>query len=155
MKQNEKVFNNSYNNIYYGLEKTNKSSSIEISPLVSHIYEESTTEDITDIISKKVMDDIIYEEYHKTKWYEKYIDETKKIEKSDITDIYYYFKKILVNKNTYNSVEAFCGIAEFFKINYKMLYNDIISIEDKAEILNILKETYGLKNRFKGINQLY
>ena len=68
----------------------------------------------------------------------------KKIEKGDLTSIYYYFKNILEEHN-FDEMESFCAIAEFFKLNYKLLYDDVISIESKAKILNALKDNFNIK----------
>ena len=84
---------------------------------------------------------------------EKYV--FKNVEKNDIPDIYCYFKDILSNKNGYNELDAFCAIAEFFKLNYSNLYHDVISIESKAKILEILKENHRLGSEFKQVGRLY
>lgn len=75
-----------------------------------------------------------------------------KIEKNDISDIYYYFKELLEEQN-FDELECFCAIAEFFKLNYKSLYDDFISIESKAKLLNALKEEYNIK--FEKTNKLF
>lgn len=76
----------------------------------------------------------------------------KKIEKGDLTNIYYYFKNILEEQN-FDEMESFCAIAEFFKLNYKLLYDDVISIESKAKILNALKDNFNIK--FEKTNRLF
>lgn len=76
----------------------------------------------------------------------------KKIEKGDLTSIYYYFKNILEEHN-FDEMESFCAIAEFFKLNYKLLYDDVISIESKAKILNALKDNFNIK--FEKNNRLF
>lgn len=76
----------------------------------------------------------------------------KKIEKGDLTSIYYYFKNILEEHN-FDEMESFCAIAEFFKLNYKLLYDDVISIESKAKILNALKDNFNIK--FEKTNRLF
>lgn len=76
----------------------------------------------------------------------------RKIDKSDMPEIYYYFKDILEAQN-FDELECFCAIAEFFKLNYKSLYDDVITIESKAKILNSLKEDYNIK--FEKNNKLF
>lgn len=150
----DKIINNSYDAVEYGTESL-RSSSISISPLVSDRYEESISENIEEIfIRKKLYEDVanIYEE---SKYFEKYGKEYKKLEKADVSDIYYTFKGELKKKNDYSIVQIFCAIAEFFDLNYKTLYNDIITIEDKAEILENLRETYGLEKEFAKSKKLF
>ena len=93
--------------------------------------------------------------YEHSKYFQKYGREYKKLEKADVTDIYYTFKDELKKANDYSIVQIFCAIAEFFDLNYKTLYNDIITIEDKAEILENLRETYGLEKEFAKSKRLF
>lgn len=185
MEQNRSIYNNSYNSVDYGMERTMQSASIAVNPRVD-IYEESTTEDITNLYNRQRIYETLFEEFKKSPYFEKYgkmqkkkrqkfkqdtslfgehpyIDDIneecdieemsdknledydfKKIEKSELPEIYYYFKDILEAQN-FDELECFCAIAEFFKLNYKLLYDDIISIESKAKILNLLKDTFNIK----------
>lgn len=219
MKQNASILNNSYNSVDRGDERTSQSSTITISPLID-TYEESTTEDITNLYSTAKLYDILYDTFQESPFFEKYgkpvlkkkykqeteekitndfvigdeddsneppfydeqedsddyneengnmygIDDYtkdasimekyifKNVEKTDIPQIYYYFKDIIVGKHGYNELEAFCAIAEFFKLNYSYLYHDVISIESKAKILEILKENHRLGSEFKQVGKLY
>ena len=52
-------------------------------------------------------------------------------------------------------MQIFCAIAEFFELNYKTLYNDIISLEDKSEILEALQESYGLESTLSSSKKLF
>ena len=81
MKQSDKIFNNSYNSVDYGVESLNKNSVIAVSPMVSDIYEESTTEDISNIISRNSLYEMLMQEFEKSDWFVKYKDTSKKIEK--------------------------------------------------------------------------
>jgi hypothetical protein len=55
----------------------------------------------------------------------------------------------------FNNVQIFCAIAEFFDVNYKVMYNDVIALEDKVVILEQLSEMYGLKKKFSNVNRLF
>ena len=88
-------------------------------------------------------------------YFKKYGREAKKLEKRDISDIYYTFKDELKKKDSYSLVQIFCAIAEFFELNYKTLYNDIISLEDKSEILEALQESYGLESTLSSSKKLF
>ena len=93
--------------------------------------------------------------YEASEFYEKYGQDCKKLEKADISNVYYTFKRQLLEKDDYNLVQVFTTIAEFFDLNYKTLYNDIISLEDKAEILEILRDMYGLESQFAKSKKLF
>ena len=141
----DKIINNNFDNVDYGTEALSQSP-IAVSPLVYDRYEESLSEDVSEIYARKKMEEDLEEIYQASSYYQKYGQEVKKLEKRDIADIYYLFKDELKKKDSYTLVQIFCGIAEFFDLNYKTLYNDIISLEDKAKILEILQESYGLES---------
>lgn len=139
----DKILNNDYNSVDYG---TEKGSAIAISPFVSDRYEESISENIEELYLRKRVNEKLVELYEASPYFKKYGKE-KKLEKADIPEIYYTFKAELRKDASYSLVQIFCAIAEFFELNYKTLYNDIISLEDKAEILENLRESYGLETQ--------
>lgn len=141
----DKIINNNFDNVEYGTEALSQSP-IAVNPMVYDRYEESLSDDISEIYTRKKMYEDLAEIYEASPYYQKYGKEVKKLEKRDIGDIYYSFKDELNKRDSYTLVQIFCGIAEFFDLNYKILYNDIISLEDKAQILEILQEAYGLES---------
>ena len=150
----DKIINNSYDAVDYGQEALSQSP-IAINPLVSDQYEEATSENIEDIYTRKSLYNQMSELYEASEFYEKYGQDCKKLEKADISNVYYTFKRQLLEKDDYNLVQVFTTIAEFFDLNYKTLYNDIISLEDKAEILEILRDMYGLESQFAKSKKLF
>lgn len=144
MKQNDSILNNSYNTFDYSKDRGTNSPAIAIDPDVVSNYEESTTEDITRVYEKAELNKTMLEAFESSPWYKKYSQNQKKVEKSDMSDIYYHFHDILIEKRDCTEVDAFCTIAEFFDMNYKALYNDILTIATKIQVLNDLKDTYGL-----------
>lgn len=150
----DKIINNSYDAVDYGQEALSQSP-IAINPLVSDQYEEATSENIEDIYTRKNLYNQMSELYEASEFYEKYGQDCKKLEKADISNVYYTFKRQLLEKDDYNLVQVFTTIAEFFDLNYKTLYNDIISLEDKAEILEILRDMYGLESQFAKSKKLF
>lgn len=150
----DKIINNNYNKVDFGQEVLSQSP-IAINPLVSDLYEEATSENIEDLYVKRELYNELCNLYESSEFYEKYGQEYKKIEKGDISNVYYTFKQLLLNKSNYNLVQIFTTIAEFFDLNYKTLYNDIISLEDKAEILEILRDMYGLETQFAKSKKLF
>ena len=150
----DKIIINSYYAVDYGQEALSQSP-IAINPLVSDQYEEATSENIEDIYTRKNLYNQMSELYEASEFYEKYGQDCKKLEKADITNLYYTYKHQHLEKNDYNLVQVFTTIAEFFDLNYKTLYNDIISLEDKAEILEILRDMYGLESQFAKSKKLF
>lgn len=150
----DKIINNSYDAVDYGQEALSQSP-IAINPLVSDQYEEAIAENIEDIYTRKKIFNQMSELYEASEFYDKYGQDCKKLEKADISNVYYTFKHQLLEKDNYNLVQIFTTIAEFFDLNYKTLYNDIISLEDKAEILEILRDMYGLESQFAKSKKLF
>jgi len=116
---------------------------------VTSLYEEATTEDISEIYTRNRLNELMLELFDKSPWAEKYGGENKnKVEKCDMSDIFYYFHNKLLDMYECNEVDVFCTIAEFFDMNYKILYQDILTIDTKIQVLNTLKETKGLSKEF-------
>lgn len=150
----DKIINNNYNNVDFS-EQCLSTSPIAVSPMVYDRYEESLSEDIGDMYVRKEIYDALLSIYENSEYYKKYGKDVKKLEKKDVADIYYSFKQQLTMNTTYSLVQIFCAIAEFFDLNYKTLYNDVISLEDKAQIIEILQETYGLENTISKSKRLF
>ena len=150
----DKIINNNYDNVDYSYGFTS-STPIAISPLVSDRYEDALSEDIGELYARRHIYEDVAEIFEASPYFQKYGRETKKLEKRDVSDIYYTFKDELKKKDSYSLVQIFCAIAEFFELNYKTLYNDIISLEDKAEILEILQESYGLESTLSTSKRLF
>ena len=79
----------------------------------------------------------------------------KKVERCDLFKIYYHFKDELQKQNEFSIIQIFCTIAEFFDLNYKTLYNDILTLEDKVNILEHLEKEYGLDKHFARSKALF
>ena len=99
----DKIINNSYDAVDYGQEALSQSP-IAINPLVSEQYEEATSENIEDIYTRKNLYNQMSELYEASEFYEKYGQDCKKLEKADISNVYYTFKHQLLEKNDYNLV---------------------------------------------------
>lgn len=149
-----KLFNNNFDEVDYGQERT-KGSTITIEPAITARYEESITENIEDIYTHNKLMSRLSELYNESPYFQKYGIENKKIERADLEELYYYFKDVLLKENEYNLIQIFCAIVEFFNLNYKKMYNDIISLTDKAIILSQLTEQFGLQQRFSESKRLF
>ena len=109
----DKIFENSFDKVEYGVERTTQES-IQISPFVEKQYEESVSENIDELYVIRRLMKIMYDLYLNSEFFEKYgqkqhIDASKdsstlqyedlvynpvakKIERGDLFKIYYYFK---------------------------------------------------------------
>jgi esterase/lipase superfamily enzyme len=147
-----KVLNNSYNAVD---RETGTTSAITISPFVSHLYQESVSDDISDLYQSKITDEMMYDLFLESPFYDKYKNSTKKIEKGDAYEIYIYFRDLLMEKMpSINIIQIFFAIMEFFEFNYDKMYNDIISINDRSKILEVLENVYGYKSELS-CNKLF
>lgn len=172
----DKIFENSFDKVEYGIERTTQAS-IQISPFVEKQYEESVSENIDELYTRRRSMQLMYELYLKSEFFEKYgqkphVDASndsssllyegliynpvvKKIEHGDLFKIYYYFKDALQKQHEFSIIQIFCMIAEFFDLNYKTLYNDILTLEDKVNILEHLEKEYGLEKHFASSKALF
>lgn len=150
----DKIFNSGFNNVEYGSERATQQE-ISISSAVSDRYEENTSESIEDVYTRRKMMEKMEQFYEESEFYEKYGQEPKRVDRCDFFKIYYYFKDKLKELYEYDAVQIFCAIAEFFDLNYKVIYKDIITLEDKVEILDILEDQYGLDKPLQNSKKLF
>lgn len=151
----DKIQNSGYDNVDYGMERTTQSP-IQIDPYAEDMFEETTSENIEELYSKRNMMTVMNELYEQSEYFDKYGGtKPKKVERGDLFGIYYYFKDELRKKHEYTIVQIFITIAEFFDLNYRTLYNDILTLEDKVEILDHLESEYGLERDFARSNPLF
>lgn len=150
----DKIFNSTYNNVDYGND-SGLPSQISVSPRVEDLYEENLSDDMSGVYTIKKLHEDMAKLYKSSPYYEKYGKSDKKIERADAFDIYYTFKGKLLETQEYTIVQIFCEIAEFFGLNYKTLYNDILTLEDKVNILDCLSEKYGLQKQFSESKRLF
>lgn len=119
-------------------------SSIRINALVQDIYED-TNGDIIKARLDKLINERMYEIFNESPFSGKY-DNGQKIEKLDLLDMYYYFRNILISENKYTLSQIFICFAEFFDVNYKILYNEVSAL-DKSVIIRDLSDNTNLKNK--------
>ena len=150
----DKIIDNSFDKVEYGVERTTQAS-IAISPFIEDRYEESVSENIDEIYTRRNLTKLMDDLYHESEYFEKYGNNLKKIERCDMFGIYYHFKDELMKKNEFSIIQIFCAIAEFFDLNYKILYNDILTLEDKVKILDQLEKEYGLEKQFTKSKALF
>ena len=117
-------------------------------PTMAEQYDETLTNDIIELYTNRITDDLMHNLYMTSPFYEKYEKNFKKIEKCDIYNIYEYFRNALRQSNSnLNIIQIFISIAEFFELNYDKLYNDIIPVKDKSLMLQTLGDVYGHRSK--------
>jgi len=141
----DKIINNSYNT--GELEFEAFSSVMKIDDRVSDLYEDQHSDNMVENRTIKALNEEIYSIFMESPYYEKYKN-PKRVDKSDMIKMYYYFKEKLLPKNTYSSSQIFIGFAEFFQINYDQLYSDI-GVMDKENLLKELNTHKGMKTKIQ------
>jgi len=139
----DKIINNAFNTGDTNYQEFTQP--IKIDNKVIGLYEDQIG-DILEYRLKSELNDLIYEIFFKSPYFEKY-QNPKRVDKSDMIKMFYYFKNKLI-KNVFTNMQIFIGFAEFFQINYEQLYNDI-SVSDKEYLLKELNEKYNLHQKIK------
>lgn len=119
-------------------------STIRINNLVSDNYEDING----DIIKARLISAInekMYELFHESPFYDKYKDD-KKIDKSELMDMYFYFRQKLIAETKYTLSQIFICFAEFFDVNYKILYGELCVL-DKDMLIRELSESTNLRDK--------
>jgi len=141
----DKILNNSFNN--GEMEYQDFSAPMKIDDRVADQYKDQLTDNIIGVHVSKMLEKQIFELFESSKYYEKYKN-PKKVDKSDMVKMYYFFKNVLQEEKSYSCVEIFIGFAEFFQINYDQLYGEV-GVKDKENLLKELHEKYDLSSKIK------
>jgi hypothetical protein len=139
----DKILNNSFNT--GEIEYEAFTSTMRIDDKVSGQYRESWSETIVEDRTIKMLEDKLYSLFEESEFFEKY-KSPKRVDKSDMIKMYYFFKDKLLNDQSYSSVEIFIGFAEFFQVNYDQLYAQI-GVKDKESLLRELKDKKKIKSK--------
>lgn len=94
---------------------------------------------------------LLFEIFQEAEFYEKY-RKIKKVPKSEMYDIYYFFDENLP-ENKYSSIQRFTGIADFMKMRYKTMFN-LLSPLDKQKIIKELDDEYDVLGK-RNIKRLF
>lgn len=151
-KNTMSILDNNWNKVDREL---GSSTEIRVSSMVESQYIESTTENISDVYVNRTIDEELYKIFVDSPYFEKYNNSVKKVEKKEIPGLWLYFRdELRKNVKTINTVQIIYAVAEFFNLDYVLLYNDIISISDKSEILETMQNIYGYDSELK-CNKLF
>jgi hypothetical protein len=141
----DKILNNSFNSGEIEYQAFN--SPIRIDDKVAGQYRESWSETIVEDRTIKLLEARLFKEFEKSEFFEKY-KVPKRVDKSDMIKMYYFFKEKLLDEKAYSDVEIFVGFAEFFQINYDQLYAQV-GVKDKEGLLRELHETLHLTKKIQ------
>ena len=141
----DKILNNSFNS--GEIEYESFTSPMRIDDKVAGQYRESWSENIVEDRTLKMLEDKIYELFESSEFFDKYKN-PKRVDKSDMVKMYYFFKERLLKEEKYSNVEIFIGFAEFFQINYDQLYAQV-GVRDKEGLLKELHDKYHLTKKIK------
>ena len=141
----DKILNNAYNT--GEIDHQAFTQTIKIDAKVIGQYKENTSDNIIGVRTQKMLEDQMYLHFKNSEFFEKY-KVPKRVDKSDMIKMYYFFKGFLIKERTFSNIEIFIGFAEFFQINYDQLYTEI-GVRDKEEILHELHDSKSLKNKIK------
>ncbi len=125
---------------------------IKVDSGISEQYEDSYSEDMIGNRTNNMLINKMYEIFINSPFHNKY-KTPKRIDKEDRIKMYFYFKDILKKENKYTLKEIFISFAEFFQINYGMLYNDL-NVLDKEIILREMNDKNKIKHKLNS-NKLF
>jgi len=135
---NESEANNNYEDII---------GTLKVDSNIFSVYEDTISENLVEYRNIKSLNDEMYKIFNGSDYFEKY-KRYRKVDKSDLPIMYYYFKEKLSMLKMYTDMEIFIAFAEMFQISYEQLYSDI-SVSDKENILKELDNKYKLNSKIK------
>lgn len=141
----DKIINNSYNT--GDIDYESFSQTMKVDDKISHLYKDIHSDNIVEERTLKILDEKLYELFLESPYYEKYKN-PKRVDKNDLVKMYYYFKDLLLKENTFSSTQIFMGFAEFFQVNYDLLYTEV-GVLDKEGLLKELNEKLSLNKKIK------
>ena len=141
----DKILYNSFNT--GEMEYEAFSGVMKIDDRVAELYEDQLSENMVETRTIKSLNEEIYQLFLVSPYHQKYKN-PKRVDKSDMVKMYYYFKEKLLAAKAYSNAQIFMRFAEFFQINYDQLYSEI-GVMDKEGLLRELNSQRGLKNKIK------
>lgn len=134
----DKIFNNKFNSgevEYEVFGKINVNSDF------------ATSSDMFEDYNEKQIQKDIYTIFKESKYYEEY-SKNKKVPKSEIANLYYYFDERIPETNEVTIIEKFINVAEFMSISYDDLYREL-GPSYKEKIIKELDNKYGIFKKRK------
>lgn len=141
-----KVLNNRWNT---GGGQVSLTGTISINSDMSSEYDYALTDDPILLNDRKDTANQLYQIFKTSPYFKKYSDSTKKVDKDDIFEIFYYFKNELKKKKTVSAYEFMLSINEFFDFNYDYIWNNVASVDMKSEILEDMYKNMGKREEME------
>ena len=141
-----KVLNNRWNT---GGGQVSLTGTISINSDLSSEYDYALTDDPILLNDRKDTANQLYQIFKTSPYFKKYSDSTKKVDKDDIFEIFYYFKNELKKKKTVSAYEFMLSINEFFDFNYDYIWNNVASVDMKSEILEDMYKNMGKREEME------
>ena len=141
----DKIVNNSYNTGEMEYEVFSKE--MKIDDRVSSLYEDQYSENMYEVRTVKALAEEMYTLFLASPFHKKY-QNPKRVDKSDMVKMYYYFKEKLAAQKSFSNAQIFMAFAEFFQINYDQLYNEI-GVLDKEGLLRELNSQKSMKSKIQ------
>lgn len=121
----DKIFNNRYNTGEVHYEAFGK----------IQVHDKFVPREFFDEYAESELQHDLYRIFMAASFYEEYA-KSKKVVRSDVAKIYYYFDENIKNTKSIPAVEKFIAIAEFMNIPYELLYDELGPVFKEA----VLKE---------------
>lgn len=141
-----KVLNNRWNT---GGGQVSLTGTISINSDMSSEYDYALTDDPILLNDRKDTANQLYQIFKTSSYFKKYSNSTKKVDKDDIFEIFYYFKNELKKKKTVSAYEFMLSINEFFDFNYDYIWNNVASVDMKSEILEDMYKNMGKREEME------
>ena len=141
-----KVLNNRWNT---GGGQVSLTGTISINSDLSSEYDYALTDDPILLNDRKDTANQLYQIFKTSSYLKKYSNSTKKVDKDDIFEIFYYFKNELKKKKTVSAYEFMLSINEFFDFNYDYIWNNVASVDMKSEILEDMYKNMGKREEME------
>ena len=144
----DKIFDNDYNTGNLDFEEyTNL-------PKVDVVYSETNLEECYDSLeyARRMKLENLVDEFFKNTEFGKIFASKKKIPKQILPQVFVSIREQF-KAGEYTGTEIFTNIADYFGINYEVLYENIPSVY-RAELVRELDEKYGVLKR-KGVKRLF
>jgi hypothetical protein len=137
MMKEDKIFNNKFNSGDLEYEVFGK----------INIMEDFTSPDAFDEYNENKMQHDIYNIFISSRYYDEY-HKPKKVPRSEVAEIFYYFESRLPESSEITSVDKFICVADFMNISYDVLYQELAPVY-KEKLLRELDHKYAIFTKRK------